>query len=136
MTPATIPAFRSIASAMIGAAFFLSVGGHLAILQGIAWTNMVRDFAKLDPLGTAIEKTLSGQHPCSLCEEITKAVGSPHENTDSLIQKVKLGEFIDLRTVTAIMTFARPFTYPPSQASQPEALSYPPPVPVPIPERA
>lgn len=136
MTSATIPAFRSIASAMIGAAFFLSVGGHLAVLQGIAWTTMVRDFARLDSLGTAIEKTLSGQHPCTLCKEITKAGGSSHEKPDSLTPKVKLGEFIDQRTATAIMAFARPFAYPLSPANHPKDLSYPPPAPVPIPEQA
>lgn len=136
MSSATIPAFRSIASAMIGAAFFLSVGGHLAILQGVAWTTMVRDFARSDSLGTAIEKTLSGQHPCTLCEEITKAGGPSQENTGSLPPKVKLGEFIDMRTATAIMAFARPFAYSLSPAKSPADLSYPPPVPVPIPEKA
>lgn len=136
MLSATLPAFRSIATAMIGAALFLSVGGHLAVLQGFAWTTMVRDFARQDSLGTALEKTLSGEHPCGLCKEIAKAGGETHGKNDSLLPKVKFGEFIDQRIATSIIAFARPFSYPPALTPRLRQLSFPPPSPVPIQEQA
>ena len=131
-----MPAFRSIATAMIGVALFLSVGGHLAVLQGFAWTTMVRDFARQDSIGTALEKTLSGEHPCGLCKEITKAGGETHGKNDSMTPKLKFGEFIDQRIATSIIAFARPCSYPPALTTRPRPLTFPPPSPVPIQEQA
>jgi hypothetical protein len=136
MISARPPVFRFITSALIGAAIFLSVGGHLAVLQGIAWTTMFQDFARMDSLSTAIEKTFSGKHPCRLCKEITKASSTPQENKDSQIPRVKLSEFIDQRIIIPIMACARPFAHPFRPTHRPNNLSYPPPVPVPIPEQA
>lgn len=134
--PLNLPTFRSIASVMIGAALFLSVGGHLAVLQGFAWTTMVHDFARQDSLGTALEKTLSGQHPCGLCKEIAKAGSDTHGKNDSTAQKAKFGEFIDQRPATSIIAFARPYSYPPSLTAYPRLVPFPPPSPVPIQEQA
>jgi hypothetical protein len=45
-------------------------GGHWLVLQTLAWGRMMWDFSERDPLGTAIVKTFSGQHPCPLCLKI------------------------------------------------------------------
>jgi hypothetical protein len=82
-----------MASVMIGLALFLTTGGHLAILQGVAWTNMVRDFAKTESIGTALEKTFDGQHPCTLCKKITES-GSGKKDDALTSAKSKLGEYL------------------------------------------
>jgi hypothetical protein len=51
-------------------AAFLMIGGHWAMLQSVAWAQMVGDFLSRDPLGTALVKTFDGRHPCVLCLKI------------------------------------------------------------------
>lgn len=45
----------------------LSCNLHLAILQGVAYSNMMASFSKEFPLSESIQRTLSGQEPCNLC---------------------------------------------------------------------
>ena len=52
-------------------ALFVAIGGPLAVLQGIAWVNMVHDFSKTGSLTQAVEKTFDGKHPCLLCKKIS-----------------------------------------------------------------
>jgi hypothetical protein len=51
----------------------VSMGGHLALLQTIAWGNMLADFSSKASLSEAVEKTFSGEHPCSLCKVVRKS---------------------------------------------------------------
>lgn len=48
----------------------LSMGGHWAVLQCVAWMGMVIEFSATDTLWTAVSKTLDGRHPCALCLKI------------------------------------------------------------------
>ena len=52
---------------------FMALGGPLALLQGVAWVTMVHDFSKSGSLSQAVEKTFDGQHPCPLCQKLSKA---------------------------------------------------------------
>ena len=97
---------------------------------------MVHVFARQDSLGTALEKTLSGKHPCGLCKEIAKAGGETQGKNDSMAPKAKFGEFIDQRIATSIIAFARPYSYPTALTTHPRQLAFPPPSPVPIQEQA
>ncbi len=45
-------------------------GGHWLALQSVAWARMIMDFSQCDPLGTALAKTFSGDHPCPMCLKI------------------------------------------------------------------
>ena len=49
---------------------FVSLGGHLAVFQTIAWANMLRDFSRTASLEEAAQKTFSGEHPCPLCKAV------------------------------------------------------------------
>ena len=54
-------------------AMFFVVGGHWAVIQGIAWTQMLWTYAlESDSIVDAVEKTFDGQHPCKLCVGIAK----------------------------------------------------------------
>jgi len=123
--------FRAIASVMIGLALFLTTGGHLAILQGVAWTKMVRDFSRTDSIGKAIEKTLDGQHPCHLCKTITET-GAGKKDDGTASAKIKLGEFVDLAHRELPAPAEKPFQYPRAALNKPAEISFAPPVPVPI----
>jgi hypothetical protein len=45
-----------------------ATGGHWALLQSIAWIGMTVQFSRSDSIELALEKTFSGEHPCSLCQ--------------------------------------------------------------------
>jgi hypothetical protein len=125
------PIFRAMASVMIGLALFLTTGGHLAILQGVAWTNMVRDFAKTESIGTALEKTFDGQHPCTLCKKITET-GAGKKDDALASAKTKLGEFLPQSHCRLTRPTAEPFQYPRVAFNKPPEILFAPPVPVPL----
>ena len=43
------------------------VGGHWAILQGVAWAQMMVRYSHGTTLEQGFAKTFSGKHPCKLC---------------------------------------------------------------------
>jgi hypothetical protein len=49
------------------------MGGHLALLQTIAWGNMLVDFSSRSSISEAVEKTFDGEHPCHLCKVVRKS---------------------------------------------------------------
>lgn len=55
------------------ATLLVSMGGHLALLQTIAWGNMLVDFSSETSLSEAMEKTFDGEHPCALCKVVKKS---------------------------------------------------------------
>ena len=116
---------------MIGLALFLTTGGHLAILQGVAWTKMVRDFSRTESIGKAIEKTLDGQHPCHLCKTITETSAGKKDDALSFA-KIKLGEFVDQTHLKLPAPAEKPFHYPSAVLKKPAEISFAPPAPVPI----
>jgi len=126
-----LPIFRAMASVMIGLALFLTTGGHLAILQGVAWTNMVRDFAKTESIGTALEKTFDGQHPCTLCKKITES-GSGKKDDALASAKSKLGEYLPQSHRLLAPPCPKPFHFPTALQNKPAELFFAPPAPIPI----
>lgn len=48
----------------------VSMGGHLAVLQTVAWSRMLVEFSATDSLTEAVEKTFDGAHPCALCKVV------------------------------------------------------------------
>ncbi len=51
----------------------VSMGGHLALLQTVAWGNMLVNFSSSSSLSEAVGKTFDGEHPCELCKVVTKS---------------------------------------------------------------
>ncbi|MES2440450.1 MAG: hypothetical protein V4584_15380 [Verrucomicrobiota bacterium] len=51
----------------------VSMGGHLALLQTIAWGNMLVDYSNSSSLSEAVGKTFDGEHPCELCKVVKKS---------------------------------------------------------------
>ncbi|MBU6399177.1 MAG: hypothetical protein KGS61_02570 [Verrucomicrobia bacterium] len=58
----------------------LLLGLHWGMLQLVAWTGMVIDYARTAPLEVALVKTFDGKHPCKLCCLIAKARNSENRH--------------------------------------------------------
>jgi hypothetical protein len=52
---------------MVVLLLIVSVGGHWAIVQSVAWVTMFARFSQSMSLAQAAAYTFDGQHPCALC---------------------------------------------------------------------
>ena len=48
----------------------LVAGGHLSVLQSVAWTTMLLNNLSRAPLTEAIKRTFDGSRPCAMCKAI------------------------------------------------------------------
>jgi len=121
-----------IMTMMMALALFTAIGGPLALLQGVAWVNMVHDFSKTGSMAQAVEMTFDGQHPCPLCKKI--ATQHAHEEKAPLTMKVdkKAEVFLAATESTAPLPMVRPMIYGPAPFVSIHELFFAPPVPVPI----
>jgi hypothetical protein len=71
----------------------VSVGGHWAFLQSVAWVTMVIDYSKDAPLAVAVEKTFDGKHPCHLCK-IVKHGKETEQKQDASKLKLKVDSWL------------------------------------------
>ena len=59
---------------LIALAYFISVGGHFAVTQGVAWGGMMVSAIKRGTeFRQAVSETLDGAHPCAMCLSVAKA---------------------------------------------------------------
>lgn len=49
------------------------MGGHLALLQTVAWSNMLVNFSSSSSISEAVGKTFDGEHPCELCKVVEQS---------------------------------------------------------------
>lgn len=105
------------------------------MLQGVAWTSMMRDFSKSGSLSQAVSKTLDGRHPCSLCKKIAQAKSSEEseERAPVTVKAEKKAEvFLKSPGSELPLPASCAFVYAPAPfVSMPERF-FAPPVPVPI----
>lgn len=64
--------------------WLVSMGGHLAMLQAVAWSNMLVDFTAKGSFSEAVNKTFDGQHPCAMCKAVKKS--KSEENKKPLLK--------------------------------------------------
>ncbi len=123
---------RIIVCAMMGVALFFAIGGHFALLQGIAWTSMLRDFSRSESIGKAIDKIVDGKHPCGLCKKIAAARQSQSQEPVLLVSTKKFSDFITPLVSRLATPFSRPLVYARVPVPLWEDIFFAPPVPVPI----
>jgi len=121
-----------IMTIMMTAALFLSVGGHLALLQSVAWATMIRDYSHTGSMSAAVEKTFDGKHPGPLCQKIA-AERSHEQKAPATVKAEKKAEaFVSSASTLIPLPVVRSFAFPPHPfLNVPEHPSAPP-VPVPI----
>ena len=130
--PILEPLMRRIGCVMMALALFLVTGGHWAMLQGVAWATMVKDFSRTGSLTLAVGKTFDGKHPCPMCKKIASA-RTIEEKAPLTVKIDKKAEVFLASASTLIpLPVVSSCDYPPHPfLNVPEQLSAPP-VPVPI----
>lgn len=114
-------------------ALFALLGGHWAILQGVAWVNMMLSYSRdTGSLALAAEKTFSGQYPCNMCRKIQEE----HQKEEKLPAISQLSKKVEVFYVPATKWLTPPtcisFDHPASGDQSAGARHYPPPTPIPI----
>jgi hypothetical protein len=109
-------------------ALVVTLGGHWAFLQVIAWTGMAVTYSQTDCLGTALIKTFDGKHPCKLCKLVNSAKKSERKSDAQMDLKK-----IDFFAATASEFYFAPLKQNPSHSvkimfSRMEAPPTPPPL--------
>jgi hypothetical protein len=105
------------------------LGGHWAVLQSIAWVNMMLDFSAHESLTVAIDKTFDGSHPCDLCKVVTKGRTEEQKSTSAnLLVKI---EAILAGTLVVPSPVDHPWSYAPF-APVTLSLAISPPTPPPL----
>lgn len=69
------------------------LGGHWAVLQTVAWTRMFVENVQGESVTEALSKTFDGQHPCQLCQRISKERQS-EKKPERLLELTKLTLFL------------------------------------------
>jgi len=113
-------------------ALFLVAGGHWAMLQGVAWATMVKDFSKTGSLTEAVGKTFDGKHPCAMCKKLTNARASEEKAPVTLKVDKKAEVFVASIRSEVPMPLARPIVYGPAPFVVMPERFFAPPFPVPI----
>jgi len=77
----------------MGAAMFSIAGGHWAILQTIAWAEMLSAFSQRDGVAEAMVKTFDGAHPCALCCKVKEMRAKERKAPIAIKQSAKANVF-------------------------------------------
>jgi hypothetical protein len=90
-TLAAVTRFGSLLLALVLGV--LLAGGHLAVLQVVAWAGMIASRSATTSLVEAVETTFDGQHPCSLCQAIRQVHGDAADGKGAPESPPKLLKF-------------------------------------------
>jgi hypothetical protein len=105
-----------------------ATGGHWAVLQTIAWADMLATNLRTESVGEAITKTFDGAHPCKLCKQIS--TGKKEEKKSELSFQIKKLEFVSIRPAWLILA-PQDFQTLPEAAFAFESIPHRPSVPPP-----
>jgi len=84
----------------------LTLGLHWALLQTVAWTNMLAHNLRTGSITEAWTKTFDGKHPCQLCQQIS--AGKKAEKKAEFPTLAKKLEFVSARLA---FSFSSPTNY-------------------------
>jgi hypothetical protein len=101
---------KALGLPLICAATFMLMGGHWAVLQGVAWTQMVWSYSQeTGSLAEGVTQTFSGERPCSLCKTVTEGREQEKKAPVSLMSEKK--------AEITIVAFGTDFVLPDAQKS-------------------
>ena len=105
-----------------------AVGGHWAILQSVAWAQMLVRYSHGTTLERGFTKTFSGKHPCKLCQLVKEG-----RKTERKQEMVKLDLKLEFTFVAgaALIEPPRPHQQPTATDEIAEARLHEPPTPPP-----
>jgi hypothetical protein len=105
-----------------------ATGGHWAVLQTIAWADMLATNLQTESVGTAITKTFDGAHPCKMCKQIS--TGKQEEKKSDLPMQLKKLEFVSARPIGVVFA-PQNFCFTPESVFTFDSLPHRPSVPPP-----
>jgi hypothetical protein len=122
------PVFVRLGHVLLILALLGATGGHWAVLQTIAWADMLAKNLQTESVTAALTKTFDGEHPCKMCKQIS--AGKKAEKKAELPLQIKKLEFVSERP---ILVFSAPhdFRLAPSLLSELDGLTHRPSVPPP-----
>lgn len=126
------PLFRRVGCVLMALALFLIAGGHWAMLQGVAWATMVKDFSKNGSLTEAVGKTFDGKHLCPMCKKIASARSSEERSPATVKVEKKSEVFVKAPGSELPEPACRSHEYGSAPFVSLPELCFAPPVPVPI----
>ena len=104
----------------------LSLGGHWALLQSVAWTTMIAaNLSANDSFTEVVSKTFDGEHPCPLCKAIKAG-----KKSEAAAPTLKKFEFVN-QTPPFVFTAPSAFTLVGWRVEFPASFSTAPPTPPP-----
>lgn len=117
----------------MGMAMFTVLGGHWAVFQAVAWSQMLVSYSQdARSVSVGIEKTFSGKYPCAMCRKIAEAKYQ-QEQKQPVFKADRKAEVFVAQPGTAVSAPAsEKFFYPATADSHFTSRSDPPPTPVPI----
>ena len=111
---------------------FTIAGGHLVVVQSIAWVNMIVEYSQTSGLADAVVMTFNGSSPCKLC----KAVDAGQKEQSKIPVSVKADKKIEGLAIDLVFVVTPPvpqdFGYPHPLDVSSTYRSQEPPQPVPI----
>jgi len=75
---------RSFGFALLFCAMFAIAGGHLFVLQSVAWANMILVYSQKSGIVEGVTKTFSGSAPCKLCKAVDAGQGDQSKIPSSI----------------------------------------------------
>ncbi|HEY8901690.1 MAG TPA: hypothetical protein VIM61_14860 [Chthoniobacterales bacterium] len=124
--------FRRLGILLAALALFTVAGGHWAVLQSVAWAQMLRTYSQDATVSAAIAKTFSGQYPCGLCRKIAEAKKTEEQKAPEFIAAKKSPEFLAARRSMLPAPFVTTREYPRVVVLDPGSAAPEPAVPVPL----
>jgi len=110
-------------------AFTFSCGGQWAVLQCVAWANMIREYSEMVPVTQAIAMTFSGEYPCDMCKMIAEKKQAEKAKVAQLFQHEKKQVSPGFEVTDRLMTISPQIFF--SRESFLQTRSEAPPVPPP-----
>ena len=90
--------FSRFGKFLLVVALVISIGGHWAVLQSVAWMGMAVSYSKSGSVSEALVKTFDGKHPCKLCQMVKK--GKQSESKQDAKMDVKKLDALGFREVS------------------------------------
>lgn len=97
------PVFVRLGHGLLIVAFLAATGGHWALFQTVAWTNMLAENLQTASLSEALTRTFDGNHPCTMCKEI-----SAGKKSEKKAEFPKLGTKLEFVSERPVFVFAPP----------------------------
>ncbi len=78
-------------------------GGHLGMMQIVAWAQMLGDYTEAKGLVAGVKETFDGEHPCAMCRKIAETKQDERkQNPLPVDQTEKFSKWLSLHPTTEL----------------------------------